>query len=478
LRRRQHCGVSWPIEAPTVPRQPLSTMSRPLGSLDPRAGRLPGTARVVGEPVVGRTSAVSDIGEPPACPCRAVGGVLDEEHAAIRPPARFPHADEAVLSLDATCCRTGPSACRRAARAEALGLDGCREVRRYVDVWMPKLGFTYDHVTLIDGLRERRSLPRPRAGSPLIVLARMAARPQIARASSIRRTSSSSRATSSSRHLKDEAGSYPTLYGRNGRCHPRPRAWLTSRPRTTRRPDHRVRGPARLRGQPVLPHRGVQTPTPRGGRPARDEARHVGRRQPRRRRLQAGQDRPGHMQLFGDDTGTVPPDTTVLGDQVPRQPAPPELGALPLEDAGDLVVVESQRAAEGATTRAARPWPSRLGQQRRAVARFGHVVPLAAVEFAIARCRTVPTTGFAAGNSQSTPLRTRRCEWTEQRLRSDAARSAERWSSRRPVTMRSSRHSRARGARVAPGGTWVATCATELPRSRCRTDRRRCRGHG
>ena len=34
---------------------------------------------------------------------------------------------------------------------------------------------------------------------------------------------------------------------------------------------------------------------------------------PRRRGLQAGQDPPGQAQLFGDDTATVPPDTTILG---------------------------------------------------------------------------------------------------------------------------------------------------------------------
>jgi hypothetical protein len=43
-------------------------------------------------------------------------------------------------------------------------------LRRYMDVWMSKLGFTYDQVALIDGFASAGRYKDKRRGSPLIML--------------------------------------------------------------------------------------------------------------------------------------------------------------------------------------------------------------------------------------------------------------------------------------------------------------------
>src|SRR3954451_15498322 len=43
-------------------------------------------------------------------------------------------------------------------------------LRRYMDVWMPKLGFTYNQVALVDGFGSAGRYQGSKRGSPLIML--------------------------------------------------------------------------------------------------------------------------------------------------------------------------------------------------------------------------------------------------------------------------------------------------------------------
>jgi three-Cys-motif partner protein len=88
-------------------------------------------------------------------------------------------------------------------------------LRRYMDVWMPKLGFTYDQVALVDGFASAGRYRDDRRGSPLIMLdayvgrsgadrARFKNPPHFVFIESKKRFA---------RHLKAEVTAYPTLHG-------------------------------------------------------------------------------------------------------------------------------------------------------------------------------------------------------------------------------------------------------------------------
>lgn len=88
-------------------------------------------------------------------------------------------------------------------------------LRRYLDVWMPKLGFTYDQIALVDGFASAGRYRDDRRGSPLIMLDAYVGRSAAARArfkhppyfvfiESNKRLA---------RHLKAEVEAYPTLHG-------------------------------------------------------------------------------------------------------------------------------------------------------------------------------------------------------------------------------------------------------------------------
>ncbi len=88
-------------------------------------------------------------------------------------------------------------------------------LRRYMDVWLPKLGFTYGQVALVDGFASAGRYRKNERGSPLIMLDAYVGR------------SASDRALFRSpphcvfiesrkdyaQHLKAEVASYPTLHG-------------------------------------------------------------------------------------------------------------------------------------------------------------------------------------------------------------------------------------------------------------------------
>jgi len=88
-------------------------------------------------------------------------------------------------------------------------------LRRYMDVWLPKLGFTYDQVALVDGFASAGRYRDDRRGSPLIMLdayvgrsaddrAHFKAPPHFVFIESKK---------SFAQHLKAEVDSYPTLHG-------------------------------------------------------------------------------------------------------------------------------------------------------------------------------------------------------------------------------------------------------------------------
>lgn len=88
-------------------------------------------------------------------------------------------------------------------------------LRRYMDVWMAKLGFSYDRVALVDGFASAGRYRDDRRGSPLLMLdayvgrsatdrARLKHPPHFVFIESTKRFA---------RHLKAEVETYPTLHG-------------------------------------------------------------------------------------------------------------------------------------------------------------------------------------------------------------------------------------------------------------------------
>jgi three-Cys-motif partner protein len=88
-------------------------------------------------------------------------------------------------------------------------------LRRYMDVWLPKLGFSYDQIALVDGFGSTGRYREGQRGSPLIMLdaylgrsaadrARFKHPPHFVFIESKR---------SFARHLKSEVEAYPTLHG-------------------------------------------------------------------------------------------------------------------------------------------------------------------------------------------------------------------------------------------------------------------------
>src|SRR5687767_5735107 len=86
-------------------------------------------------------------------------------------------------------------------------------LRRYMDVWMPKLGFTYNQVALVDGFASAGRYQDRRRGSPLIMLdaylgredrGRFKAAPHFVFIESNKRFA---------QHLKAEVEAYPSLHG-------------------------------------------------------------------------------------------------------------------------------------------------------------------------------------------------------------------------------------------------------------------------
>ena len=88
-------------------------------------------------------------------------------------------------------------------------------LRRYMDVWLPKLGFTYDQVALVDGFASAGRYQEDQRGSPLIMLDAYVGRSDADRAHFkhpphfVFIESKKSFA----RHLKAEVEAYPTLHG-------------------------------------------------------------------------------------------------------------------------------------------------------------------------------------------------------------------------------------------------------------------------
>ena len=88
-------------------------------------------------------------------------------------------------------------------------------LRRYMDVWMPKLGFTYDHVALVDGFASAGRYREHERGSPLIMLDAYVGRSSADRGR-FRHPPHFVFIESNkpfARHLKAEVESYPTLHG-------------------------------------------------------------------------------------------------------------------------------------------------------------------------------------------------------------------------------------------------------------------------
>ena len=140
-------------------------------------------------------------------------------------------------------------------------------LRRYMDVWLPKLGFSYGQVALVDGFASAGRYRDSQRGSPLIMLdaylgrsaadrARFKQPPHFIFIESRKQYA---------QHLKAEVEDYSTTHGAivdiihgsyedavpKSRC-----AFGECLPSAG--PDVRVRGPARLRRQPVLEHRRFQ----------------------------------------------------------------------------------------------------------------------------------------------------------------------------------------------------------------------------
>src|SRR5437764_1110049 len=86
-------------------------------------------------------------------------------------------------------------------------------LRRHMDVWMSKRGFTYDHVALIDGFASAGRYKDKRRGSPLIMLDAYVGREDRSRFKSPPHfvfIESNKRFT---QHLRAEVDAYPSLHG-------------------------------------------------------------------------------------------------------------------------------------------------------------------------------------------------------------------------------------------------------------------------
>ncbi len=88
-------------------------------------------------------------------------------------------------------------------------------LRRYMEVWQPKLGFTYDHVALVDGFASAGRYRDTQRGSPLIMLDAYVGRSATDRAH-FKSPPHFVFIESNKRfacHLKMEVEAYPTLHG-------------------------------------------------------------------------------------------------------------------------------------------------------------------------------------------------------------------------------------------------------------------------
>jgi three-Cys-motif partner protein len=88
-------------------------------------------------------------------------------------------------------------------------------LRRYMDVWLPKLGFTHDQVAVVDGFAGAGRYSDGQRGSPLIMLDAYVGRPAEIRARFKRPPHFIfiERNGGYARHLKAEVEAYPTTHG-------------------------------------------------------------------------------------------------------------------------------------------------------------------------------------------------------------------------------------------------------------------------
>lgn len=86
-------------------------------------------------------------------------------------------------------------------------------LRRYMDVWMPKLGFTYNQVALVDGFASAGRYRDGKRGSPLIMLDAYVGRKDRARFKSPPHFVFIESNKGFARHLKAEVDDYPNLHG-------------------------------------------------------------------------------------------------------------------------------------------------------------------------------------------------------------------------------------------------------------------------
>jgi three-Cys-motif partner protein len=88
-------------------------------------------------------------------------------------------------------------------------------LRRYMDVWLPKLGFTHDHVALVDGFASAGRYRDNQRGSPLIMLDAYVGRSASARARFKHPPHFVFIESKKhfARHLRAELDFYPTLHG-------------------------------------------------------------------------------------------------------------------------------------------------------------------------------------------------------------------------------------------------------------------------
>lgn len=86
-------------------------------------------------------------------------------------------------------------------------------LRRYMDVWMPKLGFTYNQVALIDGFASAGRYQDGKRGSPLIMLDAYVGREDRNRFKAPPHFVLIESKKSFAQHLKAEVEAYPSLHG-------------------------------------------------------------------------------------------------------------------------------------------------------------------------------------------------------------------------------------------------------------------------
>ena len=88
-------------------------------------------------------------------------------------------------------------------------------LRRYMDVWMPKLGFSYSQVALVDGFASTGRYRDKQRGSPLLMLDSYVGRPagDRARFKHPPHFIFIERRKDYAQHLKAEVESYPTTHG-------------------------------------------------------------------------------------------------------------------------------------------------------------------------------------------------------------------------------------------------------------------------